>query len=258
LIPVPGVSLEFGEIEPLLQVQLNAPQLKVSECYDLTSPSADANFEQYANTMQPRNVVPAFILASDVSQSPADIVATGLRVDPNSGLRITLGTFEVDRTAAWIEVYALSIALGATQNHQPAALAKLPDCEFLSERPTHADLKPGYHSLCVSGTNHYVVFSASQVKCGYLLKFAGGSNLAQSTDTDNLCDVCREKEASVWCLNCSAKLCDKCDLETHALNPVLSRHERLPIAEARGWGCAHCIRRRAWSTTARGAARRCA
>jgi hypothetical protein len=37
----------------------------------------------------------------------------------------------------------------------------------------------------------------------------------------------------VWCLNCAAKLCEKCDRETHALNSVLSRHERLPIAEAR-------------------------
>jgi hypothetical protein len=233
LVTVSPVSDEFGELERLLQVQLNAPQLKVSEVHDLTSPNVDAAYRQYAKTMLPPNVVTAFVLASSVNQTPEEIAAKGLRVDPNVGFKVKLGTFDLDRSQPFIEVLAVSIALGATQNHQPPVLTRLPDTEFIEQGPTHADLKPGYHSLCVSLTDEYVVFSAAQVNCGYLVKFAGGPNLAESTEEDNLCDVCRQREATVWCLNCAAKLCAECDKETHALNAVLEKHERIPIAEAR-------------------------
>jgi hypothetical protein len=227
------MSAEFGRIERLLQVQLNAPQLQVSECYDLTSAQVDANFNQSVKAIQPPNVVTVFVLASEVGQTPSDIAAKGLRVDPNNGLRVTLGSFEIDRSAESVNVLVLQVALGATQNHQPATLSKDAPVEYLETAPTHSDLRPGYHSLSVSGSNQYVVFSPAQVNCGYLVKFAGGANLAESTELDNICDVCGQREATVFCLNCGAKMCEECDIATHQVNPVLNRHERLPLAEAR-------------------------
>jgi hypothetical protein len=94
-------------------------------------------------------------------------------------------------------------------------------------------VKPGFHALSVSGTSEYVVFNAAQVKAGYLARFAGGANLEPLTEADTLCDVCRAAQATVYCLNCQAKLCAECDEKTHSVNPVLSRHERVPLAEAR-------------------------
>jgi hypothetical protein len=230
---VSPMSAEFGRVERLLQIQLNAPQLQVRECFDLTSAQVDASFNQSVNTIQPPNVVTAFILASQTTQSPADIAAKGLRVDPIRGLTLSLGSFEVDRSAESVDVLAVQIALGQTQNHQPAAFVKDADVAYLGSAPTHADLRPGYHSLSVSGTNQYTVFSPAQVNSQYLLKVPGGANLAESTELDNICDVCGEKEATVFCLNCCAKLCAECDERTHSVNPVLQRHERLPLAEAR-------------------------
>jgi hypothetical protein len=232
LVPVSLVSAEAGEIERLLQVQLNAPQLVINEAFDLTSPNADAAFAQYAKTQQPTNVVTAFVLASQVSQTATDIAAKGLRIDPTTGLKVTLGSFEVDRSAEQLEVLVLSIALGSPQNYQPPTLAPLDEVEYLESAPTHSDIKPGYHSLNV-GPNQYVVFNPAQVKVGYLVKFAGGANLAESTELDNICDVCGKAEATVFCLNCGAKLCAECDALTHGVNTVLQRHERLPLAEAR-------------------------
>jgi hypothetical protein len=59
------------------------------------------------------------------------------------------------------------------------------------------------------------------------------ANLAESAKTDDLFDVCRTAEAAVWCVNDSAKLCAACDESSHSLNAVLSRHERIPLIEAR-------------------------
>jgi hypothetical protein len=65
----------------------------------------------------------------------------------------------------------VQVALGQTQNYQPAVLLKSSEVDYLPNAPTHADLRPGHHSLSVSGTNQYVVFSPAQVNCGYLVKF---------------------------------------------------------------------------------------
>jgi hypothetical protein len=227
------LSDEFGEVERLLQVQLNAPQLKVSECLDLTSAPVDAAFQSYATAMLPSNVVTAFVLASQIPQPYTEIAANGLKVDPRTGVKVTLGSFEVDRNADSLEVLVLTIALGASLNYQPPALAKSADCEFLTTSPTYADVKPGYHSLCVSKTNQYIVFNPAQVKVSNFVRFAGGENIAESTEADNLCDACRAAEATVFCLNDSAKLCSACDEQSHKVNAILGRHVRLPIAEAR-------------------------
>jgi hypothetical protein len=45
--------------------------------------------------------------------------------------------------------------------------------------------------------------------------------------------VCGVEQATVYCLNCHAKYCAACDEKSHAVNAVLARHERLPVAEAR-------------------------
>jgi hypothetical protein len=65
------------------------------------------------------------------------------------------------------------------------------------------------------------------------VRFSGGDNLAESTADDSLCDSCRTAEATIWCVNDAAKLCDACDAACHGRNAVLARHERLPLVDAR-------------------------
>jgi hypothetical protein len=233
IVTLSPVSDEFGLVERQLQVQLKAPQLKLTECLDLTSPTVDAAYQQYVERMLPPNVVTVFLNAAQVAQPYTDISAKGLKIDPHKGLRFTTGTFAVDRSAESVEVLVLSIALGAPLNWQVPVLDKTADAPFLESQPTYADVKPGYHSLVISGTNQFVVFNPAQVKVGYLARFAGGANIAESTALDNLCDLCGAEEATVFCLNCAAKLCAACDEASHAGNPILQRHERIPIAEAR-------------------------
>jgi hypothetical protein len=154
-----------------------------------------------------------------------------LRVDPTTGLHVSVGTFEVDRTAASIEAVQLTVSLGTILNHQPPSLS--PSAPFLTSPPSRADLKPGYHSLCVSPSRGYVVFNNAQVKAVRLVRFAGGANLSDGSVFDDICDSCQTRQATVWCVNDSAKYCEACDAEAHAVNRIMKRHRRIPLREAR-------------------------
>jgi hypothetical protein len=168
-----------------------------------------------------------------VNQPLSDIKANGVKVDPYVGLRFRLGAFPIDRSAEIVEALELRIALGVPQNFQPATLSKEGPCAFSDTAPKRSDLKTGFHSLCISPAGEYIVFNRAQVECIALVRFSGGDNLAESTANDNLCDVCLAAEATIWCVNDAAKLCDACDASAHGRNAVLGRHERLPLVDAR-------------------------
>jgi hypothetical protein len=205
----------------------------VTEAFDLTSATAATRFLTKCKNLPRPNLTTAFINTSQLIQTPQDIAKAGLVFDTTAGLRITLGSFAVDHSADQIEAIQVTVALGNPLNFQPHALAKLGDVEYSADAPTRAALLPGYQSLCISGSSEYVIFNRDQIDCTALVRFAGGANLAESTEADNLCDACGAAEATVWCVNCSAKLCAACDAATHAANPVLARHRRVPLVEAR-------------------------
>jgi hypothetical protein len=127
----------------------------------------------------------------------------------------------------------LCVALGNGLNYHQPLLVRTPDFEFNSVAPTHTDLKTGYHSLCLSNSGDYIVFSADQVKCCAFAKVPGGANIAESTELDHVCDLCGKAEVIIWCINCGAKLCTECDDASHKVNAVLSRHTRVSLAEGR-------------------------
>jgi hypothetical protein len=226
-------SDQFAYIERLLQVQLNAPQLKVSEAVNVTNPNASTQFEKFCATLQRPNVVVAFVPATRIGQTPAEIATTGIKVDPSAGFHVNLGSFPIDRSADYVEVLQLRIALGTPLNYQAPELAKQGEIGFLESAPAKTALKIGFHSLCTSAANDYLIFNRSQIEAVSYVRFAGGANLAEITSEDILCDACGESEATVWCVNCAAKFCAACDERIHGENAVLTRHERLPLLEAR-------------------------
>jgi hypothetical protein len=233
LVPLSPSSREFGRSERLLQVHLNAPQLKISEAIDITNSNCSVQYEKFCQSLARPNIVTVFVPFQRFPQTIADISAVGLKINPVSGLHVTLGSFLVDRSAEIIEVLQLRIALGTPQNHQSLDLTKNSECSFIETPPKRADLKPNFHSICTSSAGDYYIFSRSQVECVSFIRFDGGENVAEHTVEDTLCDVCRTEEATIWCVNCSAKLCAACDSASHAVNPVLARHERMPLVDAR-------------------------
>ena len=230
-VPLSPLSQEFGRIEYELQLLLNASKLTLSECHDIENPHVSAQFVSFCRSMSPNNVVSVFIPTSQVHQSVSEVGAKGIKVDSSRGFRFKVDSLDIDRSADEIEVIRVEVALGSVLNSQVAG-GDDEEPHFVSEA-NPASLKPGYHSLCVSDDGEYVVFNSAQLRPCNLVKFAGGENLAAACESDDTCDLCQEKKATIWCVNDSAKLCPECDEKSHSGNKILERHRRVNLADAR-------------------------
>lgn len=230
--PLSPLGEEFGKIEYELQVQLNAPRLKVQECYDYSNSHINAQFMTFCKTMQPNNIVNVFVPTTEIQQFLTEVPTKGIKVDPKRGFRFKVGSIDIDRHAETIEVLRVAVALGNTLNYQGIS-TELEDNDFQSDPPSSVNLRSGYHSLCVSANGDYVVFNSAQIKTCHLVKFAGGKNLEEATSDDDICDLCGVNKATIWCVNDSAKLCHQCDDESHKGNKILSRHKRMNLTDAR-------------------------
>lgn len=232
LLPISPLLPEYGQIEYQIQLQLKAPRLKLSECFEFGNPHVNVQFLSYAKTLNPANIVEIYVPTSDIQQLVVDISSKGIKVDPKRGFRFRVGSFEVDKSKDVIEVIHMSVALGNTLNFQ-LATSSLEEGTFTNDQPTVANLRNGYNSLCVSDKGDYVIFNPSQVKSCHLVRFKGGANLDEIDHDDNLCDLCSSNPASIWCINDSAKLCENCDSESHKANRIMEKHKRIPLSEAR-------------------------
>ncbi|OHT13949.1 B-box zinc finger family protein [Tritrichomonas foetus] len=232
LTKIDPISEEFGQLEFELQVQLNAPKLIIGECYDILNKQVNANFVDYCKTLLPQNIVDVYVPTNKLTQSVSDIIANGVKVDEKTGFHFQVDTFRVDRSAKEVEVIHFKIALGNTLNFQPATNITN-TCDYLEEEPSLADLRLGYHSLCCSTSNDFVVFNECQISAYHLIKMPGGKYLEEPKPGYDICDLCGKALATIWCINDSAQLCAKCDEESHKTNKMFERHKRLPLLEAR-------------------------
>ena len=233
LSPVSPLSSEFGEVEYELQLQLNAPRLQLTECTELGSPHLASQFSSYVRQFATPNIVTVFVPTSTLQQSVSDIASKGIRVDPKRGFRFRVGTFEVDRSKESIEVVKLLVALGRPLNFE-SVKGGLLEGTFRRDSPSVTALKRGYQSLCVSNSGDYIIFNSNQVKVCHLVRFRGGKCLDPLSEDDNLCEICRKRIATIWCVNDNAKLCKSCDQESHSGYSVFERHRRIPLSEAMG------------------------
>ena len=76
----------------------------------------------------------------------------------------------------------------------------------------------------------YYIRDADKVFPKYLIRF----NYEGSDITDGkiqLCEMCEEKQAVLYCSADDAKLCEACDAEMHSANKVVARHKRVPLKD---------------------------
>ncbi len=76
----------------------------------------------------------------------------------------------------------------------------------------------------------YYIKDSEKVFPKYLIRF----NYEGSDITDNkiqICEMCEEKQAVLYCSADDAKLCETCDIEMHSANKVVARHKRVPLKD---------------------------
>lgn len=229
---VDPVSDVFGNLEFMLQLQLNAPKLIIESCYDIMNDNCNHQFEEFIKTLFPQNIVDVYIPVNMLTQNVQSIAQDGIQFAEKDGFKFQVGTFQVDRNAKEVEVVHMKVALGNTLNYQPTSELNN-TCEFLSTKPTLADLSSGYQSICCSSKYDYMVFNPAQINPLHIIKMPGGSYLEEPKPGYDVCDLCGKATATIWCVNDSAQLCEKCDEESHKANKLMERHKRMSLIEAR-------------------------
>lgn len=216
-----------------IQKQLDAPGVKILECLDATSINVAENFYEFCSSLESKNIVHVFIPLDSLLQPLSDILSRGVRVNPRKGVKINVGKiFLPDKSAEQITLIHCLVALGMTQNWQHVN-AELNDYSFDSSIPTGDSVLDGFQSICTNPKTHeYYLFNPNQIRTLQILKITGGEYLRKVPESSQMCDVCHNNEAAVWCSNCKVKLCEKCDSDAHTHSPVLLSHERIPIQDA--------------------------
>jgi hypothetical protein len=229
-IQLPASSEDFGISEFLLQMQLNAPHLVVSECYDISVKPVKDAFSQCIQQLQPANLVDVFVPVSLLQQPLSDIEAHGIRVNSKTGFRFQVGGIPIDGSKKTYEVVHLAIALGKVYNNQKAG-AGITETTFSDIPPSPISLPIGYNSIRVSDNCEYVIFNANQINTLRLIRFDGGENMSHDPVLKHVCSECGQNNATIWCENDQCKLCEKCDAEAHKTK-LTANHVRKPLKEA--------------------------
>lgn len=230
LQPFENTSEEYGLSEYLLQIQLNAPHLKISECFDIGNKIVKENFANFVKELHPPNIVDVFIPVTSLQQPVSDILSHGIRVSPKNGFRFQTGAVQLEANKDVYEVVHLSVALGAVYNNQKAGVDLL-DTTFADVSPAPSAVPEGYNSMRVSDDNEFVVFNAAQINSLRLVRFNGHENLSSEPKLKQICSICGKDNATLWCENDQCKLCEQCDKEAHATK-LTQNHTRMPVAQS--------------------------
>ena len=232
LPPLPPESEAFRVIQYQLQQQLDAVRVRIIEAFDITSITQSQLFAQYCQTINPVNVVHAFIPTSELEQPISDLAARGVRVNPKRGLKFRADRIVIDKSKQVGECVHCLVALGNTQNYMDMT-SDYETKEFIKVPPTVDNLNPEYNSLCVSNDKQYVIFNPDQIRTLQFIRFTAGEMLENKPEISDVCDLCQKQKAVCWCTNCSARLCADCDHESHETNRLLKGHQRIPLDEAK-------------------------
>ena len=227
---IPPSSEAFITMQYQIQQLLNAPRVEIIEAFDINNVSQALNFAKFCETVQPLNVVHAFIPTINFQQPLSDIIKHGVRISPTLPLHVQPDHINVDRARDFNEVIHVLVALGNTYNFQEVAVEDLETKEFIHREPKAEDLPQDYDSLCVN-PGEFVIFKPEQIRTLHVVRFTSGDTLDLRKESEHVCSLCGAP-ATLWCANCGAKLCDKCDEESHSANKLLSSHKRIPISEA--------------------------
>ncbi|EAY22811.1 B-box zinc finger family protein [Trichomonas vaginalis G3] len=230
LQPIENTSEEYGISEYLLQLQLDAPHLRISECYDIGNKNVRENFINYVNGLQPQNIVDVFVPVTSLQQPVSDIISHGIRVSPKNGFRFQTGKLQLEAGKETYEVVHITVALGNVYNNQKTGV-ELSDETFSDVAPTPSAVPEGYNTIRVSENNEFVVFNTTQINSLRLIRFAGGDNLSHEPRLKQICSICGKDNATLWCENDQCKLCEKCDKEAHS-QKLTQNHTRKPVSES--------------------------
>jgi len=229
-VPLPRDCEQFGVIEHIMQINFQAPRFEIDELTEISVENQCLLFEKFLETVQYPNLVDVFIPLNSLQQPLSDLLKWGIRVNPRTGLRFKVGKMNIEEEKDVHEYVHAAVALGNVMNNDQSEQIQH-SIDFSTENINSGLLFDGFHTLCISENHEFVIFNQNQLNTLHLIKFKGGKNIMPMSEHFHVCAICKKAEATIWCQNDKAALCEKCDKSSHSANQLMANHSRMPLFE---------------------------
>lgn len=244
----------FGRLEYLLRLGLQSTSVNIVSCHAINSPQQDRAFEQqFSDTI----VLDSFLAAGELVEPNTipNVIQHGGRIRLND-ISMIFPTGAIKLTEPPRAMYD-TVGMAGTSKRLPVyeylhCRVAVGRCLVVEQRELDdvTQLPPGYSSVKIvpdgetdgdaaggrgaprEYLHEYIIAEDSRVYPDFIVHFTYDPE-ADASKAQPLCEQCEDQPATVFCVQDSAKLCDKCDGILHSASKVLRKHTRVSVQQLR-------------------------
>lgn len=239
--PVPALSADHARVSYQLQLALHSTTVAIKSITAIGNPNLSLAFETRAKNLMTLDAWVDVSMVGDAN-SVHDICARGFSFPPQ-GMVFSVGAIVLTPPPA-ADGYNMS---GSRKRAFEFVLCRIAvgrsyviDAEALET--TRAAIPEGYDSLYLHRADddgadgvlyhhEYLLLDPAQVLPLNSVTFEHDPD-ADAAAAVQLCEVCNEAQAVLYCQQDDARLCEECDAEIHSANKLVQRHRRMALDAA--------------------------
>jgi CRISPR/Cas system CSM-associated protein Csm2 small subunit len=224
---IPSTSREWSSIEYNLKLCIGSTTPVVKQIWSISSPHLINSFEKISQGML---VLDSWVDTSKLNEDNRieEICGKGFNI-PSAGLVFSVGSLKADSSLSFNRTYEFMLVKVAVGKSYTISLDSIENTKISA--PKGYDSVYLYNHSPNSYNHNYLLTESSQILPSFLVQFELDPNLEEGVHVQ-LCDICQESKASLFCSADNAVLCVDCDEEHHTRgNKLMQRHKRVSIAE---------------------------
>lgn len=224
---IPITSSKWSNYEYSLKLRFGSTAPVIKQMWSISSPHLINQFEKASENLL---VLDSWVDVSQLSEDNRieEMCARGFNI-PNKGLVFQIGSLKLDKELAYNRTYEFILVKIAVGKSYTTSLDHLEGKKVVCPKGFNSNYL--YSSEPNGYYHNYLVFDSAQVLPKYLVQFELDPNLEEGVHVQ-LCDICQESRATLYCSADNAVLCIDCDDEHHTRgNKLMQRHKRVSIAE---------------------------
>lgn len=220
-------SREWASTEYLLKLGLGSTTPVLKQMWAITSPHLISSFEKASQGLL---TLDSWVDTTKLNEDNRieEVCSRGFNIPP-AGLVFPVGSLKTESPLAFARTYEFMLVKVAVGKSYTVNLDSIENNKISA--PKGYDSVYLYTSSPNTYTHNYLMTENSQILPSFLVHFELDPNLEEGLHVQ-LCDICQESKASLYCSADNAVLCVDCDEEHHQRgNKLMQRHKRVSIAE---------------------------
>ena len=213
--------------EYTLKLALGSTTPVLKQMWAVTSPHLISSFEKASQGML---TLDSWVDSSKLNEDNRieEICSKGFNI-PAAGLVFSVGSLKTESPLAFGRTYEFMLVKIAVGKSYTVNLDSIEGGKIST--PRGFDSVYLYSSSPNTYTHNYLMNDSAQILPSFLVHFELDPSLEEGIHVQ-LCDICQESKATLFCSADNAVLCVDCDEEHHTRgNKLMQRHKRVSIAE---------------------------